>query len=142
MTDQNQDKTSLNNQPKSVRDQVALLSFVENLIKEKNDLTVKPEALPQVKAALLNELNQMINTHMVAILSDADQRELDILLKNKVPDEELDKFFSEKIPNLTAELASVLIDFRTAYLLPLSSAKKEDLPPPPPAPVPVKNIVD
>ena len=142
MTDQNQDKTSLNSQPQSIRDQVALLSFIENLIKEKNDPSIKPEALPQVKTALLNELNQMINIHMVAILPDSDQRELDILLKNKVSDEELDKFFSEKIPNLTAELASVLIDFRTAYLLPLTSAKKEDSPPPPPAPVPVKNIVD
>lgn len=138
MADQNQDKTNLNSQPQSIRDQVALLSFIEDLIKEKNDPSIKPEALPQVKVALLNELNQMINTHMVAILPDVNQRELDILLNNKVADEELDKFFKEKIPNLTAELASVLIDFRTAYLSPLPSVKKEDSPPPPPAPVPPK----
>ena len=119
MVDQNQDRTLLKNQPQSIRDQVALISFIDNLIKEKNDSSIKTEALPQVKVALLNELNQMINTHMVAILSDIDQRELDILLKNKVSDEELDKFFSEKIPNLIAELASVLVDFKTAYLLPL-----------------------
>ncbi len=132
MADQNNDKTSFNSQPQSVRDQVALLSFVENLIKEKNDPTIKPESLPQVKVALLNELNQMINTRMIAILSDSDQRELDILLKNKVPDEELDKFFSEKIPNLTAEIASVLLNFRAAYLYqPLT---------PPPAPVPVDKM--
>ena len=127
--DQNQ--SALNNQPQGVRDQVALLSFVDNLIKEKNDQSVKPDALPQVKAALLNELNQMINTHMVAILSDVDQRELDVLLKNKVSDEELDNFFKKKIPNLTAELASVLLDFRAAYLY-----KPEALAPvAPPAPV-------
>lgn len=136
MVDQNQDKNLLKNQPQSVRDQVALLSFVENLIKEKNDPIIKPEELPQVKAILLNELNQMINTRMVRLLDAPDQRELDILLKNKVPDEELDKFFEKKISNLTVELASVLIDFRTAYLLPLPTAKKEDLSPPPPAPVP------
>lgn len=129
MADQNQDKNLLKNQPQSIRDQVALLSFIENLIKEKND-PIKLEALPQVKVALLNELNQMINTHMVAILPDYDQRELDILLKNKVTDEELDKFFEKKIPNLTAELASVLIDFRTAYLLPIPPVSV-----PPPAPV-------
>ena len=140
MADQNQNDYSLKNQPQSIRDQVALLSFIENLIKEKNDPTIKPESLPQVKAVLLNELNQMINTHMVAILPESDQRELDILLRNKVVDEELDKFFSEKIPNLAAELASVLIDFRTAYLLPLTSVKKEDFLPPPPAPVPKSNI--
>lgn|SRR3989344_950373 len=113
MTDQNQ---PLNNQPQGVRDQVALLSFINDLIKEKNDPAIKSEALPQVKTALLNELNQMITTHTVAILSETDQRELDILLKNKTADEELDKFFLEKIPNLKAELASVLLDFRAAYL--------------------------
>ena len=106
----------LNNQPQGVRDQAALLSFIDDLIKEKNDPAIKSEALPQVKTALLNELNQMITTHTVAILSETDQRELDILLKNKTADEELDKFFLEKIPNLKAELASVLLDFRAAYL--------------------------
>lgn len=120
MVDQNQDKKNLNNQPQGIRDQVALLSFIEDLIKEKNDPSIKSEALPQVKAALLKELNDTINTHMVAILSDMDQKELDILLKNNCSDEELDNFFVKKIPNLTAELASVLLDFRTAYLLPLS----------------------
>lgn len=119
MVDQNQDKKDLNNQPQGIRDQVALLSFIEDLLKEKNDSTIKVEALPQVKAALLKELNDTINTHMVAILSDMDQKELDILLKNNCSDEELDNFFVKKIPNLTAELASVLLDFRTAYLLPL-----------------------
>jgi len=134
MADQNQDKNLLKNQSQSIRDQVALLSFVENLIKEKND-PIKPDALPQVKVAMLNELNEMINTRMVRLLDAPDQRELDILLKNKVSDEELDKFFENKIPNLTVELASVLIDFRVAYLLPLPSDKKSETPPPPPAPV-------
>jgi len=94
MVDQDQ---PLNNQPQGVRDQVALLAFIDDLIKEKNDPAIKSEALPQVKTALLNELNQMITTHTVAILSETDQRELDILLKNKTADEELDKFFLEKI---------------------------------------------
>lgn len=136
MADQNQDKNLLKNQPQSIRDQVALLSFVENLIKEKND-PIKPEALPQVKVAMLNELNEMINTRMVRLLDAPDQRELDILLKNKVPDEELDKFFEKKIPNLTIELASVLIDFRVAYLLPLDKIATPKTPPP--APVPSTN---
>lgn len=118
MVDQNQDKKNLNNQPQGIRDQVALLSFIEDLLKEKNDPSIKPEALPQLKAALLKELNDTINTHMVAVLSDMDQKELDILLKNNCSDEELDSFFVKKIPNLTAELASVLLNFRAAYLLP------------------------
>lgn len=142
MADQNQTKADLNKQPSGIRDQVALVSFIDGLMKEKNDPSIKPEALPQVKAALLIELNQMINTHLVAILSEPDQRELDILLRNKVAGEQIDEFFIKKIPNLTAELASVLIDFRTAYLTPLPAVKTEekkspDLPPP--APLPSKN---
>lgn len=140
MADQNNDKTNLNSQPQNVRDQVALLSFIEDLIKEKNNPTIKPEQLPNIKAALLIELNDMINTRMVTLLPEASQRQLDALLERKVSDEELDKFFSEKIPNLSAEIASVLLDFRAAYLTPLAPPTEEKKPSeellmPSPAPV-------
>lgn len=125
MTDQIDPKKPLIQQPKGTRDQVALVSFIDNLIKEKNDPSLKPEQLPQVKAALLTELNEMINTRLVTLLSEVDQRQLDALMDRNATDEELDEFFTKKIPNLPAEIASVLIDFRTAYLTPLT----------PPAPV-------
>jgi len=126
MTDQIDPKKPLTQQPKGTRDQVALISFIDNLIKEKNDPSIKPEQLPQVKAALLTELNEMINTRLVTLLSEVDQRQLDALMDRNATDEELDEFFTKKITNLSAEIASVLIDFRTAYLTPLT---------PPPAPV-------
>lgn len=151
----NQNKTSLQQQPKSIRDQVALLSFIDDLIKEKNDQSIKPEQLAQVKAALLQELNEMINTHLVTMLPEADQRQLDAMLDRNVSDEEMDDFFVKKIPNLSAEIASVLLDFRSAYLTPLStpvekSQQQPQTPPPapalskpsfpPPAPVPVDKV--
>src|SRR3989338_5008431 len=159
MTDQNQ--SSLQQQPKSIRDQVALLSFLDNLIKEKNDPLIKPEQLQQVKAALLQELNEMINIQMVKSLSEADQRQLDAMFDIKANDEEIDDFFVKKIPNLSAEIASVLLDFRAAYLTPLNAPsgqtqqQNQNLPPsqsvaqnpqapsqtrpdfPPPSPVPL-----
>jgi len=125
MTDQNNGKTNLTSQPQGVRDQVALLSFIDDLIKEKNDSSITPEQLPQVKAALLTELNEMINTRMVTLLPEVSQRQLDAMFERKATDEELDKFFSEKIPNLSAEIASVLIDFRGAYLTPLTPQTEE-----------------
>ncbi len=64
----------------------------------------------------------MINTHLVTLLSETDQRELDGLLEKKVTDEELDNFFIKKIPNLSAEIATVLVNFRTAYLFKLPSS--------------------
>lgn len=120
MADQNQNKTGLTNQPQSVRDQVALLSFIDDLIKEKKDPSITPEQLPNIKVALLTELNEMINTRMVTLLPEVSQRLLDALLERKASDEEIDKFFSEKISNLSAEIASVLVDFRGAYLTPIN----------------------
>jgi len=144
MVDQNNDKGNLTDQPQNVRDQVALLSFVENLIKEKNDSSIKPEQLPQVKAALLMELNEMINTRMVTLLPEVSQRQLDAMFERKASDEELDKFFVEKIPNLSAEIASVLLDFRGAYLTPLTPQTEEkkstdELLTPAPAPISQNN---
>ena len=141
MTDQIDPKKPLAQQPKGVHDQVALLSFIDNLIKEKNDPTIKPEQLPNIKAALLTELNEMINTRMVTLLSEVNQRQLDALMDRNATDEELDDFFVKKIPNLSAEIASVLMDFRAAYLTPLTGIKTEEKKPanelltPEPAPV-------
>ncbi len=138
MADQNQNKTGLTNQTQGVRDQVALLSFIDDLIKEKNDPSIKPDQLQNIKAALLTELNEMINTRMVTLLPEVSQRQLDAMLERKATDEELDKFFSEKIPNLSAEIASVLLDFRGAYLTPLTpttAAAKDESLMPSPAPV-------
>ncbi|OGK17451.1 hypothetical protein A2774_00265 [Candidatus Roizmanbacteria bacterium RIFCSPHIGHO2_01_FULL_39_12c] len=144
MTDQN--KSSLQQQPKSVRDQVALLGFLDNLIKEKNDPSLTPEKLPQVKAALLQELNEMINSHMVKLLSEDAQRRLDAIFDRNASDEEIDDFFINNIPILSAEIASVLLDFRAAYLYPLQTPTQQKIqerttvniqPPPPPAPAPV-----
>lgn len=126
MTDQIDPNKPLRQQPKGVRDQVALISFIENLINEKKDPAIKPEKLPIIKAVMLNELNEMINTRMVTLLSEVDQRQLDALMDRKATDEELDEFFIKKIPNLTSEIASVLLDFRNAFLSSLPGNKAEE----------------
>ncbi len=64
---------------------------------------------------LLKQLNEMINTHMINLLSDKDKIELDKLLDNNASNEELDKFFERKILNLKSEIASVLLDFRASF---------------------------
>lgn len=115
MIDTNQ-IADLNLQPANVRDQIALASFIDGLIKEKKDQSLTPETLARTKEFLLNELNQTINTHLVSILLDEDQKEMETLLDKKVSDEELDNFFENKIPNLVAEITAVLVDFRSVYL--------------------------
>lgn len=122
------DQKSSSNQPqtppkkdKAIMDQVALLSFIDEMIQARKDPAIKPENLPNVKTVLLRELNETINTHLITLLSEKDQRELDGLLDKNVSDDELNDFFSKKIPNLEAEMVSALLNFRAAYLFPVTS---------------------
>ncbi len=107
-----------------VRDQVALLSFIENLIKEKNDPQINEKNIDQVKMVLLRQLNEMIDTHLISMLDEGSQRELDQLLDKNIPNKELEDFFKSKIPNLDVEIANVLLNFRAAYLYPLTQKKE------------------
>lgn len=131
---------------KAVRDQIALLTFIDDIIKERKDPNIKPENITQVKAVLLKEVNDSINRHLISLMSEKDQVELDELLEKNITDDGLNEFFLKKIPQLEAEIASVLLNFRAAYLYqsqPSSakpafvktSAGKPDFPPPAPVPV-------
>lgn len=149
------DQTQQKKDDQAVRDQVALVSFIDDLLKEKNDQSIKPDALPKVKEMLLKQLNEMINIHMISLLSEKDQTELDKLLDSNASNEELDKFFESKIFNLKSEIASVLLDFRASFLglykksedkeskeeqanqAQTDNNEKEELENPQPAPVPV-----
>ena len=72
---------------KAVRDQIALLTFIDDIIKERKDPNVKPENIAQVKAILLKEVNDSINRHLISVLSEKDQVELDELLEKNVSDD-------------------------------------------------------
>lgn len=149
MNNQNPTQT----QPKkdnALRDQVALLSFVDDLIRERKDPNINEKNIANVRALLLKEVNEAVNTHLVSLLTERDQIELDVLLERKMTNEQLDDFFRKKIPNLEVEIASALLNFRAAYLYPLTQTSAEKparldktpsgLPPAPPvAPTPVKN---
>lgn len=107
-------------------DQVALLSFVDSLLKERKGSPLKPEEVPKVRLALLNEINEAINTHLIGRLDDAGKEELNKMLDANVSNDALNDFFEKKIPKLDSEVAVVLLNFRAAYLY---EAKEQPLPP-------------
>ena len=111
------------------------MSFIDDVLKEKNDVSLTADQLTQIKTLLLKELNEKVNTHLVALLSEKDQIELDELLNKNVNDEELDKFFQTKIPNLIPEMTSVLLNFRMDYLYTPAAKKSEEMLMPSPAPI-------
>lgn len=113
---------------KTMMDQVALLSYIDDLIKARTDLNPTPEDLPKLKTFLLHEINNAINTHLVSKLSAEAQKELDALLDKKPTDEELNTFFTRYIPNLEAEIAVALLTFRATYLYPVTNKKQGQTP--------------
>lgn len=122
----------------AMKDQAALMSFIEGLIKDKKDPNITQQSMPQVKAMLLTQLNEAINTHLVNMLSEKDQIELDDLLNKNPSDDELNAFFKSRIPNLEPEIASAMLNFRAAYLGDAAgSSNGNGTPPTPPPPAPV-----
>jgi len=113
-------------QKQAIKNQIALLSFVDDLIKEKKDPAINEKNLAQIKALLLQEINDAINRHLISLLTEDDAKELDVLMEKNPADDEIDNFFAKKIPNLDVEIASVLLNFRAAYLYPLTAQKTED----------------
>ena len=103
----------------ALEDQVELLSFVHDIIREKNDPTIKPENVQDITLMLLGQLNESINTHLIMLLPEKDQLALDKLMDQDATNYELDQFMERKIPNMKAEIASVLLDFRAVYLYPV-----------------------
>ncbi len=102
--------------PTSFKNQLALLTFVDTLIKDRKDPGTTASNVEEVKKALLMELNEYINTHLVSLLDDSAQKELEVLLDRNETDEALESFFKKKIPDMEVEVASAMMEFRAAYL--------------------------
>lgn len=131
MNDQHNNKSD----KKAMMDEVALSAFVDKLIDERKDPNITQATRPQVKAMLLAEVNEAINTHMVNCLSEKDQLALDDLLNTNPTDEDLNKFFMETVSNVEVEIASALLNFHAAYVTPLGKAAPAAPSPLSPAPV-------
>jgi hypothetical protein len=132
----------MNQLNQGIQDQAALMSFIDDIIKEKNEPNLTEGQRNNVKVAMLNELNEQINIHLVKKLSEKDQIELEQLLKSKASEKDLNQFFVQKIPNLMAEIGSVMANYRTAVLYELTAkeAPKEPTPVSDLPPAPVKNF--
>lgn len=113
--------------PQDLKDQAALLSFIDEMMKERNDPNITDKNREQMRAFLLYKANEAINTHLITLLSEEDQKELDALLERNASNQELDEFFKKKIPNLSVEIATALLNFRAAYLFPVLKEEMEKM---------------
>lgn len=104
-------------------DQQALVNYVTGLIQEKNSPYITEANSEDVKNGMIDDVTDAINQRMIDELTDPQVKALNDLLDNEANDEELGKFFTEKIPHLSQLVSEVLLDFRAGYL---SIIPKED----------------
>lgn len=108
---------------KTVTDEVALLTYVDEIIDEMRDPRITPADRPRMRAAMLDELRNDINTHIVNLLTEQEQIEMDKLFADKAPLSRIDEFMHEKIPNIDIETAAVMLNFKAGYLTRNESSK-------------------
>jgi hypothetical protein len=94
----------------------SVLGFVEELYLAKGYKHFSPEKHDEIIKDLLQKVHDFLLAKSIAALSDKDALALSILLDQKVSDERIQEFFSEKIPNTPDFIASVLHEFRRIYL--------------------------
>ena len=124
MSDANNTDPNIQNEIKS---QVALMKFVTDLIDEKKPSYLNDTNRQAVIESLLEDLNEEIDRHLVNQLDESTQKELEKLLDNEeMGPKELDDFMAKSIPNIESEVATVMLNFREAYLSPLVGFLSED----------------
>jgi broad-specificity NMP kinase len=91
--------------------------FVDRLLQEKKfPENLETEVMAQIKADLLDQVENRINAVIINNLSEDKLEEFNKKIDENLSDEEMQKFFSESIPDLPQLIASELIVFRQTYL--------------------------
>jgi len=119
-------KQDVDNLKTGIQDQMAMDTFVNNLIDERKDSEITPATRPALYKLLMTKVNEAINEHFVSLLNDEEVKELDKLLTEHIPDKQLNDFFRSKIDNISVEIATALLNFREAYLYPMWKKQQED----------------
>lgn len=93
-----------------------LNTFVDALIEEKGLSDLDPEILAEMKNDLMNRIEDRLNMIIVKNMPGVNISEFEKMMDEEKSDEELQKFVEEKIPDITALVASDLAHFKGVYL--------------------------
>lgn len=96
----------------------ALEQFLDRIVGEKNfEVSSLPaDFIADAKNDLRPLLQKSINLGLYTSLSEAEQKEFSDLADTNAPDETLQQFFTDHIPNQAERIAEIMIDFRNKYL--------------------------
>lgn len=91
-------------------------TFVDSLIEEKGMSDLDPRMLAEMKNDLLNRIEDRLNMIIIKNMPGVNIAEFEKMMDDNIPDEDLQKYCEEKIPDLTALVAVDLAKFRDVYL--------------------------
>lgn len=95
-------------------------TFIDSLVQTlRGEANLSPEAIEEMKAGILPRLHKFIVLKTMTRLaenSQADLIEYQKLVEQNVDIEQIQNFVADKIPDYTAFLADVLLQFRELYL--------------------------
>ena len=92
-----------------------LQTFAQKLLEEKKFESVDPEVFEQLKADLVDRLEDRINMTILKHMPEEKLGEFEALLANG-PAETLQDFVGENVPDLQEVTAAELMAFRKTYL--------------------------
>ena len=93
-------------------------SFVERLLEEKGILYLNLDelVLAEMRKDLVSRVENRINALIASNMPESAQAEFEKLIDSDVSDEDVQKFCSEKIPDLQSLIAADLVQFQSVYL--------------------------
>jgi hypothetical protein len=108
--------------PVAIKDQVALLHFVDNcMMSNHHD---KPNDRARLRRSYLEQLYQEIYTHIVSALAEKDRQALNKLLDQLPSNQEMDRFLMQRIPDMETKIAGAMLKFRDTHF-PLSGQSQQ-----------------
>lgn len=91
-------------------------SYVDNLIEEKGLAYLDENVQLQMKNDLATRVENRIHAILATNMPEANRAEFEKLIDSEASDEEVQKFCSEKIPNLQDLIMVDLAQFQSVYL--------------------------
>lgn len=94
----------------------ALNVFAQNLLVEKGAYKLDADTVAAMKKEILDRLDILVNKVSLSALSDEQLKEFNTLLDKQATTEELQKYISDRVPDLQDRLTEALYRFRLVYL--------------------------
>lgn len=98
-----------------LNDEKVLAMFVDRLIADKGGDTLDAKQKETLQKELLEELDERIQQAMIRALPDAKLMELEKLLDEDAPDEEIESFFKGADADFDPAIRKAMDEFRTDY---------------------------